>query len=44
MIRVGFDPQIFLFQKRGGISKYFVQLINKFVDNPDLGIQPVLGE
>jgi glycosyltransferase involved in cell wall biosynthesis len=42
MITVAYDPQIFLMQKRGGISRYFVELIKAFQQNPDLGINPVL--
>jgi glycosyltransferase involved in cell wall biosynthesis len=42
MITVAYDPQIFLMQKRGGISRYFVELIKAFQRNPELGINPVL--
>jgi glycosyltransferase involved in cell wall biosynthesis len=42
MITVAYDSQIFLMQKRGGISRYFVELIKSFQQNPDLGINPVL--
>jgi glycosyltransferase involved in cell wall biosynthesis len=42
MITVAYDPQIFLMQKRGGISRYFVELIQAFHQNPALGINPVL--
>ena len=42
MITVAYDPQIFLMQKRGGISRYFVELIKAFQQNPELGINPVL--
>lgn len=42
MITVAYDPQIFLLQKRGGISRYFVELIRTFKQNPDFGINPVL--
>ena len=42
MITVAYDPQIFLMQKRGGISRYFVELIKTFRQNPDLGVNPVL--
>lgn len=38
-IRVGFDDQIFEAQRRGGISKYFLELIERL---PDHGIEPVL--
>jgi len=39
MLRVGFDDQIFRAQPRGGISRYFVELILRL---PDHGIEPVL--
>jgi glycosyltransferase involved in cell wall biosynthesis len=42
MITVAYDPQIFLMQKRGGISRYFVELIKAFQQNPEIGINPVL--
>lgn len=42
MITVAYDPQIFLMQRRGGISRYFVELIKAFKHNPDLGVNPVL--
>ena len=41
-MRVAFDEQIFLKQMRGGISRYFVELINAFRSDPDLGIVPEL--
>ena len=42
MLTVAYDPQIFLMQRRGGISRYFVELIKSFKQNPDIGINPVL--
>jgi glycosyltransferase involved in cell wall biosynthesis len=42
VIRVLYDEQIFLLQKHGGISKYFVELINQFTDHPELGVEPIL--
>lgn len=39
LLRVAFDDQIFNAQLRGGISKYFVELMERL---PDHGIQPVL--
>ena len=39
MIRVGFDDQIFIAQSRGGISKYFVEIISRL---PSYGVEPVL--
>jgi glycosyltransferase involved in cell wall biosynthesis len=41
-VRVAFDEQIFLKQMRGGISRYFVELINAFRSDPDLGVVPEL--
>lgn len=41
-VRVLFDPQIFMLQRRGGISRYFVELIKTFRDHPELAIDPVL--
>jgi glycosyltransferase involved in cell wall biosynthesis len=38
-LRVGFDDQIFEAQKRGGVSKYFVELIERL---PAHGIEPVV--
>lgn len=43
MIRVFYDSQIFLAQRRGGISRYFVELIRHFRENKELGIEPLLG-
>lgn len=40
-MKVYFDPQIFLLQQVGGISKYFSELISQFLANPDLGVRPV---
>ena len=42
-IRVVYDPQIFLLQKYGGISRYFVSLVKEFQANPKLGITPIVG-
>jgi glycosyltransferase involved in cell wall biosynthesis len=39
VLRVGFDDQIFVAQRRGGISKYFVEL---FARLPQFGIEPVV--
>ena len=38
-----FDEQIFLLQKWGGISRYFVELIRVFASSPELQVQPVLN-
>jgi glycosyltransferase involved in cell wall biosynthesis len=42
-MRVLFDEQIFLLQKHGGISRYFVELIRAFATTPELDVEPVLG-
>lgn len=42
-MRVLYDAEIFLAQRRGGISRYFSELISAFSDDPLLGIQPGLG-
>jgi glycosyltransferase involved in cell wall biosynthesis len=39
VLRVGFDDQIFIAQRRGGISKYFVEL---FARLPKFGVEPVI--
>ncbi len=39
MLTVGFDDQIFQAQTRGGISKYFVELLGRL---PDHGVRPVV--
>jgi glycosyltransferase involved in cell wall biosynthesis len=39
MLTVGFDDQIFQAQPRGGVSKYFVELMTRL---PDYGIDPVV--
>lgn len=38
-LRVGFDDQIFQAQRRGGISKYFVELVTRL---PSYGVEPVI--
>lgn len=38
-IDVGFDSQAVAAQHRGGISRYFVELIKAFHDHPDLGVK-----
>lgn len=42
-MRVRFDDQIFTMQSRGGVSRYFVELIREFSDDPGLGVDPELG-
>jgi glycosyltransferase involved in cell wall biosynthesis len=41
-INVEFDSQIFQMQARGGISRYFTQLIKTFREHPELGVNPKL--
>lgn len=38
-----FDSQIFKLQKYGGISLYFSKIIQQFIANPELGIQPIMN-
>lgn len=38
MTAVGFDAQIFRSQSRGGISRYFVELLREFDADPALGV------
>lgn len=42
-MRILFDEQIFLLQKRGGISRYFTELLRTFLQVPELNIEPVLN-
>ncbi len=42
-MRVRFDDQVFIMQGRGGIARYFVELIRGFTGSPELGVQPQLG-
>jgi glycosyltransferase involved in cell wall biosynthesis len=42
-VRVGYDEQVFLAQRHGGISRYVVSLIQAFGQDPGLGVQPVPG-
>jgi glycosyltransferase involved in cell wall biosynthesis len=41
-LRVHIDEQIFAAQRRGGISRYFTELIREFRADPGLGVEPVL--
>jgi glycosyltransferase involved in cell wall biosynthesis len=43
LVRVRFDDQAFTTQRRGGISRYFVELIRAFSQSPELGVQSQLG-
>jgi glycosyltransferase involved in cell wall biosynthesis len=38
LIRVRFDDQIVMHQPRGGVSRYFVELVREFRDDPGLGV------
>jgi glycosyltransferase involved in cell wall biosynthesis len=42
-LRVGIDDQIFTLQRRGGISRYVVELFSAFVRDPALGIELIPG-
>jgi glycosyltransferase involved in cell wall biosynthesis len=42
-MRVGYDEQVFLAQRHGGISRYVVSLVEAMRDNPGLGIDAVAG-
>lgn len=42
MIRISYDAQIFRLQRRGGISRYFTELIRAFRSEPNLGVEPVM--
>ncbi len=42
-MRVQYDDQIFASQRRGGISRYFVELIRQFAESPELDVYPQLG-
>ncbi len=39
-MRVRYDDQIFTLQPRGGISRYFVELMRCYVADPSLGVRP----
>jgi glycosyltransferase involved in cell wall biosynthesis len=39
---VGYDRDIFLAQRRGGISRYFAELIGAFQQSPSFGVHPKL--
>ncbi len=40
-MRVTFDDQVFTIAWRGGIARYFAELISVFRSTPDLGVEPV---
>jgi glycosyltransferase involved in cell wall biosynthesis len=42
-MQVLFDEQVFLLQKRGGISRYFTELIRCFIQYAELQVEPVLN-
>jgi glycosyltransferase involved in cell wall biosynthesis len=41
-VRVLYDPQTFLRQRAGGISRFFTELIRQFDAHPELGVDPVI--
>jgi glycosyltransferase involved in cell wall biosynthesis len=41
LINVGYDREIFLIQKFGGVSKGFSSLIFEFSSSPDFGVRPI---
>ncbi|HBJ72323.1 MAG TPA: hypothetical protein DDY88_01080 [Actinobacteria bacterium] len=41
-MRVAYDSEIFVRQQRGGISRYFAELIGNFSAHPELDVDPVL--
>ena len=41
-VRVRYDDQIVEHQRRGGVSRYFVELVREFKMNPGLGVIPDL--
>ena len=40
-MKVTFDDQIFRLQSRGGVSRYFAEIIREYRGSPDLGVEPV---
>jgi glycosyltransferase involved in cell wall biosynthesis len=42
-MRVGYDEQVFLAQRHGGISRYVVSLVEAFVNAPSLDVEVVQG-
>lgn len=40
-MKVTFDDQIFLLQSRGGVSRYFAEIIHEYRSSPELGVQAV---
>lgn len=43
MISVGFDEQAIVAQHRGGVSRYFVELVTAFRADPSFGVSPIVG-
>ncbi len=41
MMRVGYDDQALLAQRRGGVSRYVLSLVGVFGAAPELGVEPV---
>ncbi|MDD2858536.1 MAG: glycosyltransferase family 1 protein [Candidatus Nanopelagicales bacterium] len=42
LLRVAYDREIFVRQARGGISRYYAELVRAFSDEPELGVEPSL--
>ena len=42
-MKVHFDPQTFMRQRSGGISRLFTDLVSEFDSNPDLGVEASLS-
>jgi glycosyltransferase involved in cell wall biosynthesis len=42
-MRVGYDEQAFIAQRRGGVSRYFIALVEQWRAAPEWGVEPVLG-
>lgn len=42
-MRVRFDDQVFTTSRRGGVSRYFVELIRELREDPELGVKADLG-
>ena len=40
-MKVTFDDQIFLLQSRGGVSRYFAEIIHEYRRSPELDVQAV---
>ncbi|HEX3794072.1 MAG TPA: glycosyltransferase family 1 protein [Acidimicrobiales bacterium] len=40
-MKITFDDQIFTFQRRGGVSRYFVELLRQFQQDPALDVEAI---